>query len=105
MHLNTEILTEQEKAILDYMGKRRVKRKEIRQAFKMNDRHFYEIIRRIRRKGFWIIASKQSDCAGYYMTDNEDELDAFISKQVQMYEDNMKTFKAMKESDGKGNNR
>lgn len=103
--LNTKILTEQELAILEFVGyESRVNKDEIRRVFELDDRTFYAIAEKIRRKGFWLLASKEKGNSGYYYVTDRTLFNYWADKQYKMLQSNLKTIEAMRNSDGKGNN-
>lgn len=89
-------LTEEEVAMLSYIGDRRVNKDDIRQVFNLDDRTFYTAVEKIRRKGVWLVASKEKGNSGYYIASTRDELENWISKQYKMIESNTKTYQAMR---------
>lgn len=101
--MDKKILTETEEAILTFVGERRVKKNEIRRVFDIDEREFYAIVQRIRRKGFWLVASKDREAPGYFVVDDRNQLDNWVDKQLKQIESTLKTLNAMKNSDGQGN--
>lgn len=96
-------LTETEEAILAFIGKRRIKKDEIRHVFKMDEREFYATVEKIRRKGFWLVASKNCESPGYFIAESRNQLELWVDKQIKQIESNLKMLNAMKNSDGLGN--
>lgn len=88
-------LTEEETAIIAFVGDGRVNKDEIRRVFNLDNRTFYAAIEKIRRKGVWLVASKEKGNSGYYIASTRDELEHWISKQYKMIESNTKTYQAM----------
>lgn len=91
-----EKLTKEEVAIIAYVGDGRVNKDEIRRVFNLDNRTFYAVIEKIRRKGVWLVASKEKGNSGYYIAKNRNELEEWISKQYKMIESNTKTYQAMR---------
>lgn len=89
-------LTEEEAAIIAYVGDGRVNKDEIRRVFNLDNRTFYATIEKIRRKGVWLVASKEKGNSGYYIANNRNELEEWISKQYKMIESNTRTYQAMR---------
>lgn len=95
-------LTEEESAMIAYIGERRVNKDDIRQVFNLDDRTFYAAVEKIRRKGVWLIASKEKGNSGYYIASTRDELEHWISKQYKMIESNTNTYQAMRNGTNRG---
>lgn len=96
LHLKMEKLTKEEAAIIAYVGDGRVNKDEIRRVFNLDNRTFYAAVEKIRRKGVWLVASKEKGNSGYYIASTRDELEHWISKQYKMIESNTNTYQAMR---------
>lgn len=91
-----EKLTNLEKAMLEVIKHRRITRKELMRVFNIESRECMAIIRKLRKVGYPIIASKSSTHGGFYMAVRKDELEKWISDYYRGVNDMAKIFNTMR---------